>query len=236
MAEERTLGLARAPESTEDVSKEDLQRRMDQARHSISNTVTEIKETVANQVQAVKDTLDWREQYRRRPAAWSLGALGVGFVAGYGIAAAIKGDGNGHAVEGHTFDLSSSTTRAYAAQPIIGEPASVRSPAEAKLDTFDETDEEEDAGPGIFERLTTTPAYDRVRHEVAGIGNNLLEELSKTAKSVVIPALIKSLKDFLGGRLPGAENKPASGTAQSGAGPSDRAGSSYQPVLDHNGT
>ena len=80
MAEERTLGLARAQDYTaEEPSKEELQRRMEEARDSISNTVTEIKETVANQVQAVKDTLDWREQFKKRPVAWSAGALGVGF-------------------------------------------------------------------------------------------------------------------------------------------------------------
>ena len=83
MAEERTLGLARAHEQTaEEPSKEELQRRLGEARDSISNTVTEIKETVANQVQAVKDTLDWREQFKKRPVAWSAGAAGVGFRAG----------------------------------------------------------------------------------------------------------------------------------------------------------
>ena len=41
MADERTLGLARAQEtSAEDPSNEELQRRMNQARDSISNTVT----------------------------------------------------------------------------------------------------------------------------------------------------------------------------------------------------
>src|SRR5918911_1693759 len=93
MAEERTLGLARAQDYTaEEPSKEELQRRMDEARDSISSTVTEIKETVANQVQAVKDTLDWREQFKKRPVAWSLGALGVGFATGYCIAAFVKDD------------------------------------------------------------------------------------------------------------------------------------------------
>jgi hypothetical protein len=58
MAEERTLGLARAEEFTADEpSKEELQRRLGEARDSITSTVSEIKETVANQVQAVKDTL-----------------------------------------------------------------------------------------------------------------------------------------------------------------------------------
>src|SRR6185295_3022645 len=95
MAEDRTLGLARAPEhSTEEPSKEELQRRLGQARDSITNTVSEIKETVANQVQAVKDTLDWREQFKKRPVAWSAAAMGVGFCTGYCIANYAKGDGS----------------------------------------------------------------------------------------------------------------------------------------------
>src|ERR1044071_2484190 len=86
MAEERTLGLARAQEpATEEPSKQELQRRLDEARDSISHTVTEIRESVANQVQAVKETLDWREQFKKRPVAWSAGAAGVGFLVGYGL-------------------------------------------------------------------------------------------------------------------------------------------------------
>src|SRR5678809_1818818 len=93
MAEEGTLGLARAQDEIgEDLSKEQLQRELDQARDSISNTVTEIRETVANQVQAVKDTLDWREQFKKRPVAWSAAAMGVGFATGYCIANYVKGD------------------------------------------------------------------------------------------------------------------------------------------------
>src|SRR4026209_2501032 len=97
MAEERTLGLARAyDETAEEPSKEELQRRLGEARDSITNTVTEIKETVANQVQAVKDTLDWREQFKKRPVAWSAGAMGVGFAVGYCIANYAKGDSSGY--------------------------------------------------------------------------------------------------------------------------------------------
>src|SRR5262249_30407741 len=93
MAEERTLGLARAQEQTaEEPSKEELQRRLNETRDSITHTVTEIKETVANQVQAMKDTLDWREQFKKRPVVWSAAALGTGFATGYCIAAFVKGD------------------------------------------------------------------------------------------------------------------------------------------------
>ncbi len=102
MAEERNLSLARttaepADEDATDATKAELQRRMDEARESITHTVTEIKETVMNQYQQVResisDSLDWREQYRRRPVPFTVGAFGVGLVLGYGIANAVKGDG-----------------------------------------------------------------------------------------------------------------------------------------------
>src|SRR5215210_1891234 len=94
MAEERNLGLAPAREvSTDDPSKEALQRRMEEARDSITNTVTEIKDNVAQQYENVKDALDWREHFKRQPVAWTLGAAGVGFFVGYGIAAAIRSEG-----------------------------------------------------------------------------------------------------------------------------------------------
>src|SRR5215203_5669517 len=119
MAEERTLGLARAHEQTtgEEPSKEELQRRLGEARDSISNTVTEIKESVANQVQAVKDTLDWREQFRRRPVAWSAGALGVGFAMGYCIANFAKGDGADY---DSAIDRFGEQSQHYVSQSVLG--------------------------------------------------------------------------------------------------------------------
>jgi ElaB/YqjD/DUF883 family membrane-anchored ribosome-binding protein len=100
MAEERNLGVARATDdaSDEDATKAELQRRMEEARESITQTVTEIKDTVTNQYQAVRqtvtDALDWREQYRKRPVAWSVGALSVGFIVGYSLGGAFTGDGS----------------------------------------------------------------------------------------------------------------------------------------------
>ena len=117
MAEERTLGLARAQESIAgEPSKEELQRRMDVARDSISNTVTEIKETVANQVQAVKDTLDWREQFKKRPVVWSAAALGVGFATGYCIANYAKGDSGDYE---SAIDRYGEESRQYTARPMV---------------------------------------------------------------------------------------------------------------------
>jgi hypothetical protein len=96
MAEEGTLGLKRASHAGDDddvPSKEELQRRMEEARESITQTVTEIKETVTNQYNSVKETLDWRTHFRKRPIAFSVGALSVGFLVGYGLAGQIKGQG-----------------------------------------------------------------------------------------------------------------------------------------------
>ena len=101
MAEEGTLGQARASgeRDEEEPSKEELQRRMEEARESITQTVTEIKETVTNQYYTVKETvsdaLDWRYHFRQRPIAFSVGALSVGFLLGYSVAGALKGNGGG---------------------------------------------------------------------------------------------------------------------------------------------
>src|SRR4030095_5736156 len=139
MAEERTLGLARAQDqTTEEPSKEELQRRLGQARDSITSTVSEIKETVANQVKAVKDTLDWREQFKKRPVAWSAAALGVGFCTGYCIANYAQGEDDGY----HYADAP--------ARPLT----------QSRIDNGNH-----DTGPSLIQRVTNTPAFERVRDE-----------------------------------------------------------------------
>jgi len=206
MAEERTLGLARAQDQTnEEPSKEELQRRLGQARDSITNTVSEIKETVANQVQAVKDTLDWREQFKRRPVVWSAAAMGVGFCTGYCIANYVKGDER----EYHSaIDRYGEESRHY---------AEIAAPTGVHVKHGNGT---HDTGPNFFQKLTNTPAYERVRSEAGNIGDAFVQELSNTAKTVVLPALITSLRNFIGAHLPNAETKKQT----------------YQPSLERNPT
>lgn len=202
MAEERTLGLARAQEySSEEPSKEELQRRLDETRDSISQTVTEIKETVANQVQAVKDTLDWREQFRKRPVAWSAGALGVGFLTGYCIAGSLKGDD--YRRHSSAIDRYEEETKSYAAQPVLGAHASYAGVSAPNMQSRSGNGSH-DEGPGFFARVSHTPAFERVRQEAGNIGSAVVQELSNTAKTVVLPALITSLRNFIGGHLPNA--------------------------------
>ncbi len=190
MAEERTLGIARARESEtigEEPSKEALQRRMEEARDSITNTVTEIKENVAQQYENVKDALDWREHFKRQPVAWSLGAAGVGFFVGYGIAAAFKGDDYDESYSGSSIPYSP-TAHSYAAQPVIG---TAPSESSAKPNS-------KDNGPGVLERFRETSAYEKLSKEAGALGDRLVEELSTTAQQVVLPALLKKIKNWIG--------------------------------------
>ncbi|HJT28190.1 MAG TPA: hypothetical protein VJ784_12330 [Pyrinomonadaceae bacterium] len=213
MAEERTLGLARAQDlTTEEPSKEELQRRLGEARDSITNTVSEIKETVANQVQAVKDTLDWREQFKKRPVVWSAAALGAGFCTGYCIANYVKGDER----EYHSaIDRYGEETRHYSTQGIVSG-ASPAAPNATHAKQGNGT--HHDTGPNFFQKLTNTQAFDRVKNEAGNIGDAFVQELSKTAKTVVLPALITSLRNFIGDHLPNADTKKQS----------------YQPSLERN--
>jgi hypothetical protein len=203
MAEERTLGVARARETDdEEPSKEQLQRRMEEARDSITNTVTEIKENVAQQYENVKDALDWREHFKRQPLAWSLGAAGVGFFVGYGIAAAIKGD------DRDEVHYASSPAYSLAAEPVTGgiSASSARTP---------EKNNGKDEGPGVLERLRETSAYEKLSKEAGALGDRLVEELSTTAQQVVLPVLLKKIKSWIGIDLSDkTERRPSMGGSE----------------------
>jgi len=224
MAEERTLGLARAQDySAEEPSKEELQRRLGEARDSISNTVTEIKETVANQVQAVKDTLDWREQFKRRPVVWSAAALGVGFATGYCIASFATGDDSDYE---SAIDRDGRESNYYAAQSLAGTGAAMATPGGPRPKQYGNGSH--DTGPSFFQKMAQTPAFERVKDEAGNIGDAIVQELSKTAKTVVLPALITSLRNFIGDYLPNANKQTSSQGTQRDQSPS------YQPALERN--
>jgi hypothetical protein len=102
MANESGRG-ARAGEKAdeENLTKAQLQQRMEETRESISQTVEEIKETVTEQYETVRETvsdvLDYREQFQKDPLVWSVGALSAGFALGYTLGYAHR---NAHAA-GH---------------------------------------------------------------------------------------------------------------------------------------
>ncbi|HJY30286.1 MAG TPA: hypothetical protein VJ306_19800 [Pyrinomonadaceae bacterium] len=226
MAEERTLGLARAQDySTEgEPSKEELQRRLGEARDSITNTVTEIKETVANQVQAVKDTLDWKEQFKKRPVVWSAAALGVGFCTGYCIANFVKGD---DAVYESAITHYGRESDYYTSQGLAGAGAAMATPGGPRPKS-QHGNGSHDNGPSFFQKMAHTPAFERVKDEAGNIGDAFVQELSKTAKTVVLPALITSLRNFIGDYLPNANQQEQRTQTQRNQSPS------YQPSLERN--
>src|ERR1700682_1933664 len=203
MADEGTLGLARASEhSAEDLSKAELQRRMDEARDSISQTVTEIKDTMVHQYEAVKetisDTLDWREQFKKRPVAWTLGAVGGGFLVGYAIAAVVKGDSGRY--RGH-YDYAPFES----AGPVVGEAAPAGFDLREPNRQRQEQRKDEESGPGLLERFQETEAYDHLRKEAAAVGHRFVGELSQTAQEVILPAAISWLRQWLSGLVPEAK-------------------------------
>jgi hypothetical protein len=240
MAEERNVGLARAPESSADgdSTKAELQRRMEEARESISQTVTEIKDTVVTQYQQVRenisDTLDWREQYRRRTVPFTVGAFAVGALLGYSVMGAFKGEGNDDYEEDDAFDRidrgfdrGMKGSRSYAAQPVLGRSSAAEfdedvgpetrpsyssgyqaapaPPQQQQAQGFSsyaapaaEAAEEEPKGPGLIERFKETKAYDKLQDELSTLGERFVDELSRTAQTVVVPALLSKLKNLIG--------------------------------------
>jgi hypothetical protein len=226
MAEERNLGLARAPETADDAdsTKAELQRRMNEARESISQTVTEIKESVVNQYQQVRETisdsLDWREQYKRHTLPFTVGAFTVGALVGYSVMSAFSGgDEDDYDTEDaleraeHGFDQMQPAARSYAAASSTGAsqsdarpsyssgyraptaPQAVAAPASAAAE---EEESDESKGPGLYERFKETKAYDKLQGELSTLGERFVEELSRTAQAVVVPALLSKLKSLIG--------------------------------------
>jgi hypothetical protein len=247
MAEERNVGLARAPEPADDAdaTKAELQRRMEEARESISQTVTEIKESVVNQYQQVRETisdsLDWREQYKRHTLPFTVGALAVGALVGYSVMGAFSGgDDDDYDTEDAAFDRIEQgfaqmqpASRSYAAGPITGAshaPAFQRASHQESVEGHEFANAEADArpsyssgyraptapqtsasaapvaseesdkpkGPGLYDRFKETKAYDKLQGELSTLGERFVEELSRTAQAVVVPALLNKLKSLIG--------------------------------------
>jgi hypothetical protein len=246
MAEEGTLGQARASHVNDDEepSKEELQRRMEEARESITQTVTEIKETVTNQYYSVKETvsdaLDWRHHFRQRPIAFSVGALSVGFLVGYGVAGALKGDGgDGGSTDYSSYEDSDVFARTGATPSryedeqdeesrytVLPEHSYAAQSATGNLSEPSEyaggSSSEEEQKPGLFERFKETSAYDRLQSEVSSLGDRFIDQLSSTAQHVVLPALFNKIKELFGVDLSNQQGQGGERAAQTGASSSAR--------------
>jgi len=204
MAEEGALTLVRSKESSslskgdQDSSKDELQHRMEVARDSISHTVDEIKDTMVNQFESVKEsvtkTLDWHEQVKKRPVAWGAGALGAGFVVGYGVAAVVKGPGK-------------LAVQRVGEVPVKRAAVNIPAAAQSNFGSARRDEEEAAATSGLIQRIKETPAFDRVKNEAGVIGNRFVDEISKKAQEVVLPAAIALIGSWLERLLPASDNQ-----------------------------
>jgi hypothetical protein len=84
-----------AVQNSVDDQKQQLENQVEESRGKIADTVADIKDAVADEYQSIKqgisDTFDWREQFRKHPIAWMVGALSVGYVLGSSIGSAYRG-------------------------------------------------------------------------------------------------------------------------------------------------
>lgn len=105
-AEVEAEGAAETDAGGESPTKAELQRRMEEARESISDTVADIKSVVVNQYEEVRGTvetvraevgevLDWRTEFDRNPLVWGAGAVSIGILIGFGIARAFDDEDGG---------------------------------------------------------------------------------------------------------------------------------------------
>jgi len=157
--------------------------------------------------------------------------MGVGFLVGYGLAALIKGDGDAEDYSSSYDRYYAAEQKSYAAQPVLRAGAS-----DADLK---QGNGKHDEGPGFFEKLTSTPAYHKVKAEAGNIGDALVQEISKTAKQVVLPALMTSLRNFIGDYLPSTQTDKSQSSGATGMrGESERpysgSGQGYHPSLERN--
>ncbi|MER3428763.1 MAG: hypothetical protein C4334_11830 [Pyrinomonas sp.] len=179
MAQERDSIVARTAPG--ELTKEELQRRMEETRESIAHTVEEIKDNVATQYQQVKEALDWREQFRRRPLAFTAGAFGVGFLLGYSIGGSLT---SGEEESWDTRGVATPYEKAYMA------PAA------------------ESEKPSVVERLKESRAYARLQEEISNIGERAVEQLATTAQTVVLPLLFAKVGEIIGLDLSGRKKEP----------------------------
>ena len=162
--------------------------------------------------------MSWAALRESPPGIRFAAALGVGFCTGYCIANFVKGDSDDYR---SAIDRYGEEEKQYTSRGMVsaGAPMAAQSMS-PRLDNG-----KHDSGPSFLQKVANTHAFERVRDEAGNIGDAIVQELSKTAKTVVLPTLITSLRNFIGDYLPNAEKRPSH---QSERRPS------YQPELERN--
>lgn len=196
MAEEGNFGVARALEADGDSTKAEFHGRVEEARESIKESVSEPKENVVSRHDTVREgvtgVVDWREQVRKRPIACSLGALGVGLLVGYRVAGLIES-----ADEPESERTGAESIEHEATGPgAFGDDHSYAANECGVTRVGEEHMELEQNRPGLIDRFKETRVYDRLQGEVSDLGNKIMDDLANTARSVVLPALLRKVKEI----------------------------------------
>lgn len=156
--------------------------------------------------------------------------MGVGFCVGYCVAGFVKGDERDD--YSSAIDRFSEESKYYSSQAMLGTASAAMAPqAGTRARHGNGT---HDDGPGFFQKVANTPAFEKVKEEAGNIGDAVVKELSNTAKTVVLPALITSLRSFIGDYLPNAERSQRTSSSQRDQ--SQSGASAYQPSLERNPT
>lgn len=75
--------------TSEEAHKKGLQRQIRRTSDSLRDTVEQIQDTAEQKYQAAKkavsDVLDYREEFKKEPVVWTVGALSAGIAVGYAI-------------------------------------------------------------------------------------------------------------------------------------------------------
>ena len=186
-------GQARGPRSgDEELLQDDIRRRVEAARESVAETVGEIREAATEKYDSIRDAVgefDWRAEVKKRPAAWSLGALGVGLLAGCAVSGAIKRARR----RDRRREYVPSVPHAYAAQPIIGE-HDVSAGAQTLPPESVSRHEREVVE---VDNAKASDAADHVRRELTSLRDRFIDELSAVAHEVLLPALIRKIRKAL---------------------------------------
>lgn len=216
-------------------SREELRYGIAEARDSVSETLGDFKEAASGAYESAKHAVtdfDWREDVRKRPLVWGLGALGVGLLVGYGISRALDREGRGGSEKDR--EPIPSEPHAYHAHPIIGTPRPAASPDPTA--SIESSAKESKPGPHVTEGPRGSLLSDRLQQEACALLDSLITNLSAIARQVLLPALIPKFRAWIAATLSEERKETsrdrASDSARRTVEPVSRRNSTYQPVLE----
>jgi hypothetical protein len=73
-------------------------------------------------------------------------------------------------------------------------------------------EEQSESRPGVLERIKETPVYDRLTQEAAVVGNRFVDEISKKAQEVILPAAVGWVGSWLERLLPTHQTQRSNAT------------------------